>query len=67
GQVAPGGADGANAAAASATILALPVYPHLTDTEVEHIADAVVWFANRKDPTREPPPVNFRNRHPRET
>ncbi len=34
-----------NAAAASGTILALPVYPHLTDAEVEHIADAVCQFA----------------------
>jgi dTDP-4-amino-4,6-dideoxygalactose transaminase len=39
-----------NAAAASATILALPVYPHLSDAQVEHIADAVCAFADRKDP-----------------
>jgi dTDP-4-amino-4,6-dideoxygalactose transaminase len=39
-----------NAEAASASILALPVYPHLTDAEVEHIADAVCQFATeRKD------------------
>jgi dTDP-4-amino-4,6-dideoxygalactose transaminase len=47
---APEGAVWPNAAAASRTILALPVYPHLTDAEVEHIADAVCQFAsNRKD------------------
>ncbi|MCT2585547.1 DegT/DnrJ/EryC1/StrS family aminotransferase [Actinophytocola gossypii] len=39
-----------NAVAASATILALPVYPHLSDAQVEHIADAVCAFADRKDP-----------------
>ena len=38
-----------NAVAASATILALPVYPQLTDAQVEHIADAVCQFADRKD------------------
>jgi dTDP-4-amino-4,6-dideoxygalactose transaminase len=39
-----------NAEAASRTILALPVYPHLTDAEVEHVADAVCQFAtDRKD------------------
>lgn len=46
---APPGATWPNAESASATILALPVYPHLTDTQVEHIADAVCQFANRKD------------------
>ena len=47
---APDGATWPNAEAASGTILALPVYPHLTDPEVEHIADAVCQFAsNRKD------------------
>jgi dTDP-4-amino-4,6-dideoxygalactose transaminase len=40
-----------NAEAASRTILALPIYPHLTDAEVEHIADTVCQFAtDRKDP-----------------
>ncbi len=47
---APSGAQWPVAAAAGRTILALPVYPHLTDAEVEHIADAVCEFAsNRKD------------------
>lgn len=44
---APPGASWPNAAAAAATILALPVYPHLTDAQVEHIADAVCEFADR--------------------
>ncbi|MFC4857172.1 DegT/DnrJ/EryC1/StrS family aminotransferase [Actinophytocola glycyrrhizae] len=44
------GAVWPNADAASRSILALPVYPHLTDAEIEHIADAVCQFAgNRKD------------------
>jgi dTDP-4-amino-4,6-dideoxygalactose transaminase len=38
---------------ASARILAIPVYPHLTDSEVERIADAVCAFADRL-PTRNP-------------
>jgi dTDP-4-amino-4,6-dideoxygalactose transaminase len=39
-----------NAEAAGRTILALPIYPHLTDAEVEHVADAVCQFAtNGKD------------------
>jgi dTDP-4-amino-4,6-dideoxygalactose transaminase len=38
---------------ASARILAIPVYPHLTDSEVERIADAVCAFADRV-PTRNP-------------
>jgi dTDP-4-amino-4,6-dideoxygalactose transaminase len=37
-----------NAAEASRTILALPVYPHLTDAEVEHVADAVCQFATER-------------------
>jgi dTDP-4-amino-4,6-dideoxygalactose transaminase len=32
---------------ASARILAIPVYPHLTDGEVERVADAVCAFADR--------------------
>ncbi|WP_410586193.1 DegT/DnrJ/EryC1/StrS family aminotransferase [Amycolatopsis sp. lyj-23] len=47
---APPGAEWPNATAASETILALPVYPHLTDAQVEHIAAAVCRFADRKDP-----------------
>ncbi len=47
---APAGETWPNAEAAGRTILALPVYPHLTDAEVEHIADAVCQFpSNRKD------------------
>jgi dTDP-4-amino-4,6-dideoxygalactose transaminase len=47
---APLGAAWPHADAASRTILALPVYPHLTDVQVEHVADAVCQFAsNRKD------------------
>ena len=46
---APPGAVWPNAAAASDTILAIPVYPHLTDAQVEHIADAVCQFADRKE------------------
>jgi dTDP-4-amino-4,6-dideoxygalactose transaminase len=46
---APVGGAWPNAVAASRTILALPVYPHLTDAEVEHIADTVCQFANRRD------------------
>ncbi|EOD66354.1 DegT/DnrJ/EryC1/StrS family aminotransferase [Amycolatopsis vancoresmycina] len=47
---APPGAAWPNASAASETILALPVYPHLTDAQVERIAAAVCQFADRKDP-----------------
>jgi dTDP-4-amino-4,6-dideoxygalactose transaminase len=36
-----------NAEAASRHVLALPIYPHLTDTQVEHIADAVCEFPGR--------------------
>lgn len=45
---APEGAAWPNAEAAGRTILALPVYPHLTDAEVEHIADAVCQFASKR-------------------
>jgi dTDP-4-amino-4,6-dideoxygalactose transaminase len=38
---------------ASDRILAIPVHPHLTDSEVERIADAVCAFADRV-PTRNP-------------
>lgn len=34
-----------HAEAASARTLAIPVYPHLSDAQVEHIADAVCDFA----------------------
>jgi dTDP-4-amino-4,6-dideoxygalactose transaminase len=47
------GADWPNAESASRRSLALPVYPHLTDAEVEHIADAVCAFARvRQGATR---------------
>jgi len=46
------GATWPNAAEASRTILALPVYPHLTDAEVEHIADAVCEFADDREDTQ---------------
>jgi dTDP-4-amino-4,6-dideoxygalactose transaminase len=46
------GATWPNAEEASRTILALPVYPHLTDAEVEHIADAVCGFANERKETQ---------------
>jgi dTDP-4-amino-4,6-dideoxygalactose transaminase len=36
-----------NAERASAQTLALPVYPHLSDAQVEHIADAVCAFAHQ--------------------
>ncbi|WP_409475025.1 DegT/DnrJ/EryC1/StrS family aminotransferase [Streptomyces sp. HC307] len=36
-----------NAERASAQALALPVYPHLTDAQVEYIADAVCEFAGK--------------------
>jgi dTDP-4-amino-4,6-dideoxygalactose transaminase len=42
------GATWPNAAEAGRTILALPVYPHLTDVEVEHIADAVCQFVTER-------------------
>ncbi|MDQ3789806.1 MAG: DegT/DnrJ/EryC1/StrS family aminotransferase [Actinomycetota bacterium] len=45
---APEGGRWPHAEAASRTILALPVYPHLTDAEVEHIADAVCQFASKR-------------------
>jgi dTDP-4-amino-4,6-dideoxygalactose transaminase len=48
-QYAPPGATWPNAVAAAETILALPVYPHLSDAQVEHIADAVCRFADRKE------------------
>ncbi|MFI7677219.1 DegT/DnrJ/EryC1/StrS family aminotransferase [Actinophytocola sp. NPDC049390] len=41
---APPGRTWPHAEHASAHTLAIPVYPHLTDAEVEHIADAVVGF-----------------------
>jgi dTDP-4-amino-4,6-dideoxygalactose transaminase len=42
---APPGRTWPRAARASAQTLAIPIYPHLTDAEVEHIADTVVGFA----------------------
>ncbi len=37
-----------NAEQASRTALAIPVYPHLSDAEVEHIADAVCGFVSAR-------------------
>ncbi|GAA3761119.1 DegT/DnrJ/EryC1/StrS family aminotransferase [Salinactinospora qingdaonensis] len=42
---APEGARWPNAERASARTLALPIFPHLTDAQVEHIADTVCTFA----------------------
>lgn len=42
---APPGHTWPHAEHASASTLAIPIYPHLTDAEVEHIADTVVGFA----------------------
>ncbi|MDQ3405699.1 MAG: DegT/DnrJ/EryC1/StrS family aminotransferase, partial [Actinomycetota bacterium] len=41
---APPGRAWPHAELASARTLALPIYPHLTDVQVEHIADAVCDF-----------------------
>lgn len=41
----PPGRTWPHAEHASAHVLAIPSYPHLTDAEVEHIADTVVGFA----------------------
>ncbi|MFD9304940.1 DegT/DnrJ/EryC1/StrS family aminotransferase [Streptomyces sp. NPDC060048] len=41
---APEGADWPNARWASRSNLAIPVWPHLTDAEVEHIADTICDF-----------------------
>jgi dTDP-4-amino-4,6-dideoxygalactose transaminase len=43
---APAGRTWPHAEHASAHTLAIPIYPHLTDAEVEHIADTVVGFAS---------------------
>jgi dTDP-4-amino-4,6-dideoxygalactose transaminase len=43
-EYAPPGRFWPHAELASARILALPIYPHLTDAQVEHIADAVCAF-----------------------
>jgi dTDP-4-amino-4,6-dideoxygalactose transaminase len=43
---APPGRTWPHAEHASAHTLAIPIYPHLTDAEVEHIADTVVGFAS---------------------
>lgn len=45
---APAGGDWPHARHAAERQLALPVYPHLTDTEVEYIADSVCAFAGGK-------------------
>ncbi|MGH3757026.1 DegT/DnrJ/EryC1/StrS family aminotransferase [Actinophytocola sp.] len=44
---APPGRRWPHAEHAAAHTLAVPVYPHLTDAQVEHIADAVTEFARR--------------------
>jgi dTDP-4-amino-4,6-dideoxygalactose transaminase len=49
----PPGARWPNAERACARILALPVYPHLTDEQVTEIADAVCEFAPRRSPKGE--------------
>ena len=38
---------------ASRRTLAIPLYPHLTDADVEHIADAVCDFAGRRSTTHD--------------
>ncbi|MFC7617437.1 DegT/DnrJ/EryC1/StrS family aminotransferase [Actinokineospora soli] len=43
-QYARGGRCWPHAELASARMLALPIYPHLTDAQVEHVADSVVAF-----------------------
>lgn len=43
-EYAPPGRFWPHAELASSRILALPIYPHLTDAQVEHIADAVCAF-----------------------
>jgi dTDP-4-amino-4,6-dideoxygalactose transaminase len=46
-----------HAEAASRRILALPVYPHLTDAQVEYIADAVCDFVTRRPAGRTTDPT----------
>ncbi|KOX12531.1 aminotransferase DegT [Nocardiopsis sp. NRRL B-16309] len=46
---APGGARWPRAESAARRNLALPLYPHLSDAEVEHVADAVCAFAHTDD------------------
>lgn len=43
-----------NAAWASRRILSLPAYPHLSDAQVEHVADAVCAFARTAPPSSRP-------------
>ena len=50
---APSGQRWPNAEFASERILALPIYPHLSDGAVERIADAVVEYANPAAATSE--------------
>jgi dTDP-4-amino-4,6-dideoxygalactose transaminase len=45
---APPGQDWPHAEDAARRILALPIYPHLSDSEVECVADAVCAFATRR-------------------
>ncbi|PRY02383.1 DegT/DnrJ/EryC1/StrS family aminotransferase [Allonocardiopsis opalescens] len=49
---APPGARWPNAESAAARNLSLPLYPHLTDEQVEHIADTVCAFADRTGEVR---------------
>ncbi|WP_223732909.1 DegT/DnrJ/EryC1/StrS family aminotransferase, partial [Streptomyces purpurogeneiscleroticus] len=42
---ATGGRSWPHAESAARRQLAIPVHPHLTDAEVEHVADAVCEFA----------------------
>jgi dTDP-4-amino-4,6-dideoxygalactose transaminase len=43
---APPGASWPNAESAARRTLSLPLYPHLTDAQVEHIADTVCAFTD---------------------
>ncbi|MGH8878101.1 MAG: DegT/DnrJ/EryC1/StrS family aminotransferase, partial [Stackebrandtia sp.] len=46
---APPGQEWPHAESAARRHLAIPVYPHLSDTQVEHIADAVCAFTPQKE------------------
>jgi dTDP-4-amino-4,6-dideoxygalactose transaminase len=49
---APGGAHWPHAESAARRNIALPLYPHLGDAQVEYIADAVCAFARTRDRSR---------------
>jgi dTDP-4-amino-4,6-dideoxygalactose transaminase len=54
---APAGSRWPNAERAAGRCLAIPIYPHLTDGQIECVADAVCDFATRSErPTREDQP-----------